>query len=60
MEFPAITLVIFCLLYTGRRATLILLFGICGTSLILTYFVPEYMTKNTKTIREVELSKVIF
>ncbi len=41
MEFPAIGLVIFCLLKAGRRVTLILLFGICGLSLILTYFVPE-------------------
>lgn len=41
MEFPAISLAIFCLIKAGRRITLMLLFGTCGLSLVLTYIVPE-------------------
>lgn len=42
MEFPAIILVIILLLKTGRRFALLLLYGVGGTSLICTYFVPQY------------------
>jgi len=40
LEFPSITLVIFLLLKTGRRITLILFYSLAGASLCLTFFVP--------------------
>jgi len=40
LEFPAITIVIFLLLHSGRRITLIIFYSICGISLILTMFIP--------------------
>jgi len=40
LEFPSISLVIFLLLKTGRRITLILFYGLGGISLTLTYFIP--------------------
>lgn len=40
LEFPSITIVIFLLLKTGRRITLILFYSLAGISLCLTYFVP--------------------
>jgi len=40
LEFPTITLVIFLLLKSGRRITLIMFYCCSGLSLVLTYFVP--------------------
>eukprot|EP00090_Calanus_glacialis_P000129 TRINITY_DN10082_c0_g1_i1.p1 TRINITY_DN10082_c0_g1~~TRINITY_DN10082_c0_g1_i1.p1 ORF type:complete len:591 (-),score=101.96 TRINITY_DN10082_c0_g1_i1:22-1794(-) len=40
LEFPSITLVIFLLLKTGRRITLMVFYGLGGVCLTLTMFVP--------------------
>eukprot|EP00092_Neocalanus_flemingeri_P007851 GFUD01008476.1.p1 GENE.GFUD01008476.1~~GFUD01008476.1.p1 ORF type:complete len:593 (+),score=112.20 GFUD01008476.1:105-1883(+) len=40
LEFPSITLVIFLLLKTGRRITLMVFYGLGGVSLTLTMFIP--------------------
>ena len=43
MEFPAIILVIILLLKAGRRLTLLILYLICGFSLLATMAIPEYV-----------------
>ncbi len=40
MEFPAIVLVIVLLLKAGRRLTLLILYVICGVSLLGTMAIP--------------------
>ena len=47
-EFPAIILVIILLLKAGRRLTLLILYLICGFSLLATMAIPEYVLSNNR------------
>ena len=48
MEFPACFLVIILLLKAGRRLTLLILYLICGFSLLATMAIPEYVLSNNR------------